>query len=134
MLRFPLAKGGYTMEHPNEGRWAELRRRTVSTPELKERYERTRLAVIRTRQTLQRIDEERERQGLSKAELARRTGMSPVVVRRLFSSPSSNPTLETVLSLLEELDIEVELKPRRARPVRRQPEGGATNSPRRAIV
>ncbi|MDP2663177.1 MAG: helix-turn-helix transcriptional regulator [Dehalococcoidia bacterium] len=56
------------------------------------------------------IDDERQRAGLSKAELARRIGMTPSVVRRLFSSKSSNPTLGTVINMAGALGLEVELK------------------------
>lgn len=101
------------MSETTTGRWAQIRARTVNTPELQERYERTRHTLGLTRELLMQIDAERERVGLTKAELARRIGTSPSVLRRLFSSESSNPTLRTVLEMLEVLGFDLELKPAR---------------------
>jgi DNA-binding phage protein len=93
------------------GRWAAIRSRIIDTPELQEKYERQKRAIVLTRQILMQIDAERERVGISKAELARRMGTTPSVVRRMFSSKSGNPTLRTVLDMLEALGVEIELKP-----------------------
>ena len=94
-------------------RWSQLREQTLSTPEGRERYDRTRESVIAIRRMLQMIDSERERAGLTKSELARRIGASPASLRRLFTSPSANPTLKTVIDLFDALDVEIELRPRR---------------------
>lgn len=93
------------------GRWAEIRERILDTPESQERYERKKRAIIQTRQILMEIDAARERLGLSKAELARRIGADPSVVRRLFSSKASNPTLGVILDLIGALNLDLELKP-----------------------
>lgn len=61
---------------------------------------------------LRRLDAERERQGLSKAELARLADKTESFVRRLLTSGDSNPTLETVVALAHELELEVVLQPR----------------------
>ena len=82
----------------------------VRTDEDREHYERTIRTVILIRKLLMTIDSERQRAGISKAELARRIGADPSVVRRLFSREPSNPTLKTVLDLLAALNIDVELK------------------------
>ena len=92
------------------GRWAHIRAGTLVTPARRARYERTKQQVLTTRQLLLAIDTERERQGLTKAELAHCIGATPSVVRRLFSSASSNPTLGTVVALFEVLDLEVEVR------------------------
>ena len=99
------------MPETTTGRWAEMRERMVKTPELREQYERTKRTIASTRQVLMEIDDERQRAGLSKAELARRIGMTPSVVRRLFSSKCSNPALGTVISMAGALGLEIELKP-----------------------
>lgn len=99
------------MPETTTGRWAEMRERIVKTPELREQYERTKHTIASTRQVLMEIDDERQRAGLSKAELARRIGMTPSVIRRLFSSKSSNPTLGTVINMAGALGMEIELKP-----------------------
>jgi ribosome-binding protein aMBF1 (putative translation factor) len=61
---------------------------------------------------LRQLDAERERQGLSKAELARLADKKESFVRRLLTSGDSNPTLETVVALAHELELEVVLQPR----------------------
>ncbi len=98
------------MPKTTSGRWEEMRERIVNTPELREQYERTKHTISSTRQVLMEIDDERQRVGLSKAELARRIGMTPSVVRRMFSSKSSNPTLGTVINIAGALNMEIELK------------------------
>ena len=100
------------------GKFDELRAKYVNTPEDIEHYEQTVRTVMLIRRFLMVIDAERQRAGLSKAELARRVGADPSVVRRLFSNKASNPTLKTVLDMLSTLDINVELKPQ---PTRRSP-------------
>jgi len=98
------------MPETTTSRWAEMRERLVNTPQLREQYERTKHTITSTRQVLMEIDDERRRAGLSKAELARRIGMTPSVIRRLFSSKSSNPTLGTVINMAGALGMEIELK------------------------
>lgn len=93
-----------------EGRWAALRAPTLADPERRMRYERKKATVLATRRWLQLIDTAREDAGLSKAALAHRVGMEPSAIRRLFTSVQSNPTLDTVLSLMLALDIEWDLK------------------------
>lgn len=61
---------------------------------------------------LRQLDEVREEKGLSKAELARLADKRESFVRRLLSSGDSNPTLETVVALARELDLEVTLTAR----------------------
>ncbi len=94
-----------------ESRWASMRERALADPDDRRRYERKKRTIALTRQVLMRIDAERERTGLSKAELARRIGTSPSVVRRLFTSEGSNPTLRTVIEMLDELGIDLDLTP-----------------------
>ena len=79
--------------------WTQLRERVLDTLESKERYERKKRAIAQTREILLQIDATRERLGLSKAELARRIGSDPSVVRRLFSSKANSPTLRVILDL-----------------------------------
>lgn len=95
----------------NSGRWAAIRARTVDTPERRARYERTKHQVVVTRQILQRIDAERERRGMSKADLAHLIGMTPSVVRRLFASEASNPGLGTVVAMADALELCVQVGP-----------------------
>ena len=94
------------------GKWAELRAKTFPDPAARERYERKVKGIVAVRRMLQLIDAERERAGLSKSDLARRIGVSPSTVRRLFTSPTSNPTLKTIVDLFIALDLEIEVWPR----------------------
>ena len=122
------------MDKKMAGRWEELRERVLNTPEKRERYERNKRALILTRQILMQIDAERERAGLSKAELARRIGATPSVVRRVFSAEASNPTLRTVLDMLSALDMAVELRPARGDTQRGAPRGGPRTSEKRKVA
>ena len=105
----------------DSSRWALIRARKLADPATRERYERTRRSVAMTRQVLQVIDAERVKAGLSKADLAQRIGTSPSVVRRLLTSDTSNPTLKTVLGILDALDVQFILRPRAPRRQTRLP-------------
>ena len=87
------------------GRWAEIRARKTATPADRAQYEATYRSVLETRQVLQLIEQEREKSGMTKAELAHRMGMSPSAVRRLLTSKTSNPTLNTILGMFRALNI-----------------------------
>ena len=100
------------MTVPVSPKWAAMRDRRLADATSREQFQRTRITVIEIRRLLQRIDAERERAGLSKSELARRAGTTPAAVRRLFTSPSANPTLRMVLDLFDALDLEITLQPR----------------------
>ena len=53
------------------------------------------------------------------ADLAKRVGMSPEVVRRLFTASDPNPTLDTVVRLAVALDCNLGLEPRVGRRTRK---------------
>lgn len=95
-----------TVSPTNNGRWQALRAPTLADPERRARYERKKATVMATRDWLRLIDQVREEAGLSKAALAHRVDMEPSAIRRLFTSESSNPKLDTVVSLMVALDIE----------------------------
>lgn len=57
------------------------------------------------------IEARREELGLTKADLARRAGLRPEVIRRLLSTSEPNPTLSTLLSIARALDLELVLEP-----------------------
>ena len=93
-------------------RWSEIRARLLSDPTARERYERNVKSIVTVRRMLQLIDAERERVGLSQSDLARKIGVNPATVRRLFTSPTSRPTLTTIVDLFTALDLEIEVRPR----------------------
>jgi ribosome-binding protein aMBF1 (putative translation factor) len=63
------------------------------------------------------IDMRRETLGLSKAELARRAGLAPEAVRRLFTMRSPNPTATTLVALARAMELDLVAEPR-AKPAR----------------
>jgi len=58
------------------------------------------------------FDARREELDLTKAELARRAGVKPEAIRRLFSAEKPNPTLTTLVALAGALDLEIVPTPR----------------------
>jgi DNA-binding phage protein len=61
------------------------------------------------------LDERRGKLKLTKADLARRAGVKPEAIRRLFSAEKPNPTLSTLVALADALGLEVRPEPRRRR-------------------
>lgn len=55
------------------------------------------------------VDKARMKRGLTKADLARRIGAEPAVMRRLLSTEGQNPTLTTLLKIAAALGMQVEL-------------------------
>ena len=96
-------------------RWEQLRERRLADPAMKDRYRQTWRSVTQVREVSRRIEDERQRAGLSKAELAQRLGTNPASVRRLLSSASANPTLKTVLGVFDVLGLEVSLRSKQSR-------------------
>lgn len=86
--------------------------RRLADPAITEevRLERQRIEAID--RIIRALDDERERQGLTKVELARVTNKRAEFVRRLFTSDSPNPTLETVVDVAQALGLEVTLTAR----------------------
>ncbi|HEU5002770.1 MAG TPA: helix-turn-helix transcriptional regulator [Actinomycetota bacterium] len=72
-------------------------------------YEEARARVSFIDGLMGELDRERRRSNLSKAELARRAGLRPEAVRRIFSKTPANPTLATIYALAKALDSELKL-------------------------
>jgi DNA-binding phage protein len=89
--------------------------RRMAEPEFAAAYTEARAVIDSTDALVRAFDEARLLGGMSKAELARQIDARPEVVRRLFTVPTSNPTLETVLKLASALGFHLELVPN-ARP------------------
>jgi DNA-binding phage protein len=94
------------------GEWEQLRERILANPEARKRYDRTRRTLAAVRSILETIDSKREQAGLSKAALAECAGINPASIRRLFTSDGSNPTLLTVLELMDALDLDLVVQDR----------------------
>lgn len=84
----------------------------MSDPEYAAEVAAERARIDAVDSILRALDDAREQQGLSKAELARLAGKKEAFVRRLLTSSDSNPTLETVVALAHELDLKVTLQRR----------------------
>jgi DNA-binding phage protein len=83
----------------------------MEDPEYAAEYERERQRIDAIDSIIRELDAERERQGLSKAELARLTDKRAELVRRLFSADEQNPTLATVIDIARSLGLEVTVQP-----------------------
>ncbi len=74
--------------------------------------DKTREAAARI---LLKLDERRERKGLTKADLARKVKKQPASLRRLFGR-ESNPEIFTLIEIANALEADIVLKPRKKRP------------------
>ncbi len=92
--------------------------RRMRDPEYAESYRRARSRIEAVDEVIRALDERRTELDLSKADLARRAGLKPEVVRRLFSAGPHNPTLSTVSALLGALEVELVVRKRRPSPSR----------------
>ena len=77
----------------------------MAEPEFADVYREARVVIDSTDALVRALDEARLLGGMSKAELARHIEARPEVVRRLFTAPTSNPTLDTVLKLASALAV-----------------------------
>jgi DNA-binding phage protein len=86
----------------------------IKDPEFAREYHAARAEIATvdkaTNAFLRGLDKARIKRGLSKAELARRIGAEPAVVRRLLSIEGQNPTLTTLLKIAATLRMEMELR------------------------
>ena len=97
-------------------RWQQIKARRIATPEAQARYDQQRRFLAFVQRLAVAIDERRQHQQMTKAELARRAGAHPAAVRRLLTANAANPTLKTMFELLEALDLELQIQPT-ARPL-----------------
>lgn len=82
-------------------------------PEFRAAHEAAARRIRRIDDLVRAIDERRAEMGWTKAELARRAGMPPEAVRRLFSMEGPNPTAATLVSLADALGLELVARPAR---------------------
>lgn len=85
----------------------------LKDPEYREAYEVARQRIAQIDAVIRSFDARREELHLTKAELARRAGVKPEAIRRLFSAEKPNPTLTTLVALAGALDLELRTTPRR---------------------
>lgn len=84
----------------------------LEDPEYREAHERARERIDQTDSVIRAFDARRTELSLTKAELARRAGVKPEAIRRLFSAEKPNPTLSTLVALANALDLEFRTEPR----------------------
>ncbi len=76
-----------------------------------EDYEAARGEIEQIDKLVHFLDDARVAADLNKAELARRIGAKPEIVRRLFTARSPNPTMRTMLKVAAALGFRLQLVP-----------------------
>lgn len=94
------------MERPQTGAERYFANR-LEDPAYKTNYEEAKGRIQQFDSIIRALDDRREELGFSKAELARRAGLRPEAVRRLFSAHAQNPTLRTLVALASALELEI---------------------------
>lgn len=84
----------------------------LKDPNYRQAYEEARERIDQIDSVIRTFDARREELHLTKAELARRAGVKPEAIRRLFSAEKPNPTLTTLVALAGALDLEILPTPR----------------------
>lgn len=79
----------------------------LKDPTYAEAHQQARRRIDAIDAVLRSLDARREDLGLSKAELARRAGLRPEAVRRLFASHTVNPTLATLSAIADAMNLEI---------------------------
>lgn len=110
------------MSRPRKTGFDRYFERRMDDPGFAEAYAEARARIDAIDRVIRSLDAAREELGISKAELARRIGVRPESMRRLFSAPSPNPTLDTVVAVARalHLTVRVEPEPLAAKPHRRR--------------
>lgn len=99
------------MAEPRTGAERYLAAR-LGDSEYRSAYKTARRRVDQIDSVIRALDARRAELDLTKAELARRAGIKPEAIRRLFSSERPNPTLGTLVALASALDLELRPEPR----------------------
>ncbi|MGH9110925.1 MAG: helix-turn-helix domain-containing protein [Acidimicrobiales bacterium] len=100
------------MAEPRTGAERYLARR-LEDPEYRAAYEQAKERIGQIDRVIRALDDRRNELNLTKADLARRAGVKPEAIRRLFSAEKPNPTLSTLVALAGALDLELRPEPRR---------------------
>ena len=85
----------------------EFFQRFHEDPEAAKAYESAARRIAMFDDVIRALDTRRTEFGLTKADLARRADMPAAAVRRLFSQQHKNPTLSTLLTVADVLDLEL---------------------------
>lgn len=93
----------------------------MEDPAYRAAYELARDRIARTDALVRSLEERRAARGMTKADLARKAGLAPEVVRRLFTMESPNPTAGTLVALADALDLELVTTPKKEAKAKRSP-------------
>jgi ribosome-binding protein aMBF1 (putative translation factor) len=88
----------------------------LKKPGTRTAYDKARTEIDAVDRIVRALDAARIDAGVSKADLARSISAKPEIVRRLFTSDGSNPTLATVAKLAAALGWRLELIPAKPKP------------------
>jgi DNA-binding phage protein len=103
----------------------------LEDPDYRQAFEEARQRIDQIDTVIRALDVRRGELGLTKAELARRAGVKPEAIRRLFSAEKPNPTLTTLVALAGALDMVILPTPRRTASTTRA-RSGASGTRRRS--
>jgi DNA-binding phage protein len=87
----------------------------LADPAFKAGFEKKLAKVKGIAEMLQVIELVRERQNLPKAEIARRMNRKPEAISRLLRGEGANPTLDTLIDLIDAIGLELDIR------IKRQP-------------
>jgi DNA-binding phage protein len=76
-------------------------------------YAEARAEITTIDQIIRLLDTARKELNLSKAELARRIGAKPEIVRRLLTAEDPTPTIATVVKIAAALNLRLDLVPKK---------------------
>jgi DNA-binding phage protein len=87
----------------------------LTDPSFKAGFEKKLAKIKSIAEVLQVIEAVREQENIPKAELARRMERKPEAISRLLRGEGANPTLETLIDLIDAIGLELDIR------IRRQP-------------
>jgi DNA-binding phage protein len=90
----------------------------LADPKFRAGFERKLAKVRGIAEVLNVIEAVRERENIPKAEVARRMERKPEAISRLLRGEGANPTLETLVDLIDAIGLELDIRIRR-QPARR---------------
>ncbi len=108
-----------TKDTPHTGQaFDEFLEGQLADPSFRAGFEKKLAKVKSIAEVLQLIEAVRERENIPKAELARRMERKPEAISRLLRGEGSNPTLDTLIDLVDAIGLELDIRIRR-QPVKR---------------
>jgi DNA-binding phage protein len=109
-----------TMQKPLDTSYFDRRlAKRLDNPAFREEYDRASRYIAHVDAFVRQLDDIRKRAGISKAEVARRSGLDAASVRRLFSS-AVNPEWQTLDAIADALEVDIKPVPRHGRRERKK--------------